>query len=55
MNNIDNPSCREQLLYIQQMVKNLQHMKERLILIQMMVDMSSLILTARDISTTTAL
>lgn len=42
--------CREQLLYTQQMVRNLQHIKERLTLKQMMVDMLSLILTARDIS-----
>lgn len=49
-----NGGMKEQLLYIRQMVKSLQHIKERLILIQMMVGMLSLTSMARDISIITA-
>ena len=46
--------CKEQLLYTRQMVKNLQHTKARLTLIQTMADMLSLTLMVRDISIITA-
>lgn len=50
-----NGGMQRTITITRQMVKNLQHTRERLILRQTMVDMLSLILTARDISTITAL